>query len=83
MELAEDWGRVLAAQHASAAAALNEGSALSAEARTAFGRALTALARPTKGGFEELVWEVAGSYSRQVEYDWEAFRKHLIPLYDW
>ncbi|GJP39971.1 hypothetical protein CLOM_g24282 [Closterium sp. NIES-68] len=79
VELAEDWARILAAQHAAAASLLDPDPAV--DQRPALCQELVLLSKAAaKNEFEELVWEVALSYSRQVEYDWRCFQKHLLPV---
>eukprot|EP00475_Leptophrys_vorax_P010657 TRINITY_DN17253_c0_g1_i1.p1 TRINITY_DN17253_c0_g1~~TRINITY_DN17253_c0_g1_i1.p1 ORF type:complete len:477 (-),score=30.82 TRINITY_DN17253_c0_g1_i1:92-1498(-) len=78
-ELAEDWARILAVQHATAACLLDPDPLV--DRKPALCQELMLLVKASdKGAFEELVWEVALSYSRQVDYDWRCFQKHLLPL---
>ncbi|CAI5966178.1 unnamed protein product [Closterium sp. NIES-64] len=78
VELAEDWARILASQHAVAASLLDPDPPV--DQRPALCQELALLSKAAaKNEFEELVWEVALSYSRQVEYDWRCFQKHLSP----
>ncbi|CAI5517769.1 unnamed protein product, partial [Closterium sp. Naga37s-1] len=66
VELAEDWARILASQHAVAASLLDPDPPV--DQRPALCQELALLSKAAaKDEFEELVWEVALSYSRQVE----------------
>ena len=76
VELCEDWARILATRHSRAACLLDPENV--GDQQPLLGREIAMLAKQDKTGFEDLVWNIASSYSRQVTLDWLAFRRHLM-----
>eukprot|EP00271_Cylindrocystis_brebissonii_P012842 TRINITY_DN32353_c0_g1_i1.p1 TRINITY_DN32353_c0_g1~~TRINITY_DN32353_c0_g1_i1.p1 ORF type:complete len:500 (+),score=101.15 TRINITY_DN32353_c0_g1_i1:471-1970(+) len=95
VELSEDWARILSSQHAHAACLVRPESVADQRPLLAreilqltkkspgggagLGAGGGAQGVGGGGSFEELVWEVAQSYAEQVQADWLAFAKHLLP----
>eukprot|EP00850_Spirogloea_muscicola_P020886 SM000229S07522 [mRNA] locus=s229:94705:97032:- [translate_table: standard] len=78
LEMAEVWAAGLGGAHIQAASTL-EGVSITG-VRTRFAREVGALARANRGGFQQLVCQVASRYAAQVVLDHAAYARHLLPV---